>query len=68
MKRLFDTPITRTRRSVGDWIDSAQQATDAGRNEFAARQEQRRRQMQQVPTSETAKVSEIATIRRRGPQ
>jgi hypothetical protein len=47
MKPLTHTQLKRGQKEgFGDWISAAEQATDAGRNDFAERQRQRRLQAQ----------------------
>lgn len=63
MKPLLKTPITRDRKAVGDWVSAAEQATDAGRNDFAERQKRRIADAQST-REEAARV--VRTIRKAG--
>ena len=53
MKPLLQGKITPARKSVGDWIPAADQSTDAGRNEFWRRQQERMKAAQAKPQTFT---------------
>jgi hypothetical protein len=64
VRKLLDVKVRRG-HTVDEWVSSSEQLTDAGRADFAQRQEERRRLAQHAPEPE-ANVTPILPVVRKG--